>query len=201
MKKRLLSSLFILAFFSFLWNCSNPSNIEKQSSENAPSTVNYLDKGKQIAALSFATLSQRLQNAIQEGGIPIAIQYCNLAASPITDSLSNAHQATIRRTSLKYRNASNQPTELEQIVLEEYAKSMEEGQALQPILKQMRQHENFFFAPIIIQEPCLNCHGKLDGTLTLENHQIIKKYYPNDKAIGYVDGELRGIWSIQLSKK
>ena len=201
MKKPILSSLFILSFFTFLWNCSNPSNIEKQSSENTPSTVNYLDKGKQIAALSFATLSQRLQKAIQEGGIPNAIQYCNLAAHPITDSLSNAHQATIRRTSLKYRNASNQPTELEQTVLEEYAKNMEQGLPLQPILKQIGQQEKFFFAPILIQEPCLNCHGKLSENIVESNYQLLKNLYPEDKAIGYNKGELRGIWSIQFLDK
>ena len=160
----------------------------------------YLDKGKQIAAATFTALSQQLQKAVKEGGIPNAIQYCNLAAYPITDSLSQVHQAVIKRTSLKNRNPKNKTTEIERIVLKDFEKKTAEGQALKPIVKSLNDQTVTFYAPIQLNEFCLNCHGKLGETLTSENYTFIKKHYPEDKAIGYLSGELRGMWSIQLNK-
>jgi len=109
MKQHFLLGLFIIAFLGFLWSCTDVPNTKEQPSNDTSSNSIYLEKGKQIAAISFATLSQRLQKAIQEGGIPNAIQYCNLAAYPLTDSLSTAHSVIIRRTSLKERNPANKP--------------------------------------------------------------------------------------------
>lgn len=160
----------------------------------------YLGKGKQIAAVTFTALSQQLQKAVKEGGIPNAIQYCNLAAYQITDSLSQVHQAVIRRTSLKNRNSKNKATELEQIVLADFGKKAADGQALEPIVKPLDGQKIAFYAPIKLNDFCLNCHGKLGETLTDENYQLIKKHYPDDKVIGYASGELRGMWSIQLTK-
>lgn len=160
----------------------------------------YLDKGKQIAAATFAALSQLLQKAVKEGGIPNAIQYCNLAAYPITDSLSQVHQATIRRTSMKPRNSNNIPTKEEQVVLNEFTQKAAKGTPLSPIVKELDGQKIGFYAPITVNDFCLNCHGKVGQSITNENYQLIKKYYPNDKAIGYASGDLRGMWSIQLAE-
>lgn len=161
----------------------------------------YLDKGKQIAAATFTALSQELQRAVKEGGIPNAIQYCNIAAHPITDSLAQLHKATIRRTSLKNRSPENQATALEKTVLENFADKIADGQPLKPIIKPISNDKVAFYAPIKVNDFCLNCHGKLGENLAKENYQLIQKYYPNDKAIGYKSGDLRGMWSIQLAKQ
>ena len=47
---------------------------------------------------------------------------------------------------------------------------------------------------------CLKCHGKIGETLNEDDYTIIKKIYPDDKAIGYDNENLRGIWSIQFEK-
>ena len=202
MKNTFLYLTFLIGVSFCCLDCNNSSSQQENDIVlTSEESVMYLAKGKEVAAASFIALSQQLQKAVKEGGIPNAIQYCNVAALPITDSLAIQHQATIRRTSSKNRNTKNRPTDLEQSVLAEYAEKAKEGHDLKPIVKPLDDQKVVFYAPIKVNGFCLNCHGKLDGTLTLENHQIIKKYYPNDKAIGYVDGELRGIWSIQLSKK
>ncbi|MFK7984005.1 MAG: DUF3365 domain-containing protein [Saprospiraceae bacterium] len=201
MKNKALSVFFFLLLAFFFWDCKNTTPQEKEElAIKAEQEAIYLSKGKQIAASTFIALSQQLQKAVKEGGIPNAIQYCNLAAYPITDSLSQVHQAVTRRTSLRNRNPKNKATEIERIVLEDFEKRAAEGQSLKPVVKFLDEQKVAFYAPIKLNDFCLNCHGKLGETLTDENYTFIKKYYPEDKAIGYLSGDLRGMWSIQLTK-
>jgi cytochrome c551/c552 len=44
---------------------------------------------------------------------------------------------------------------------------------------------------------CIKCHGgKTD--ITESTQKMIAQKYPNDKAIGYQMGDLRGMWKIKL---
>ena len=102
------TKILLFTGISFLFAaCKNSSQSNKVSELSSKEREIYMEKGKQIAAETFTSLSQQLQKAVKEGGIPNAIQYCNLAALPITDSLAQKHKAIIRRTSLKTRNPKN----------------------------------------------------------------------------------------------
>ncbi|MCR9288258.1 MAG: DUF3365 domain-containing protein [Bacteroidetes bacterium] len=188
--------LFGVAFFSLILfqACENQSS----KKENTFDEKAMLEKGKQVAAKTFATLSGALQKAIKEGGIPNAIQYCKLNALSIKDSLSKAENATIRRTSLKIRNPEDTPTKSELKILNQYQQLEKEGKDIKPIVRQLESGNIIFYAPIRVNEFCLQCHGKIGETLTEENHQIIQNKYPTDQAIGYNMSDLRGIWSIEF---
>lgn len=161
----------------------------------------YIEKGKAIAGATFAALSGNLQAAMQEGGVSNAISYCNVQAYPLTDSLSQQHQATIRRTTLKPRNPKNAPDAAERAELEVYAQSVSKGEALGPNVELIDEQTVAFYAPIKMNAFCLQCHGKLGETLAEENYAAIKEHYPNDAAIGYMDGDLRGMWSIRFRRE
>jgi hypothetical protein len=202
--KNLIQISLLLFFFFSLINCSNSDSSEIRKEKTATKIqedTKHKEKGQQIAAATFAALSQNLQKAMKSGGVPNAVQFCNLAAYPITDSLSQTHNASIRRTSLKYRNPNNQPNDLEKSILETYAKEAIAGKALQPMIKHLDNQKIAFFAPIKTNDLCLKCHGKVGETLKEEHHQLIQKHYPTDKAIDYVSGELRGMWSIEWAEK
>lgn len=158
----------------------------------------YLEKGKAIAGATFTELSSRLQAAMQEGGVTLAVEYCQLNAFPLVDSLSKVHGADIRRTTLKVRNPKDKPSALEQEVLETYAQQDAKGETIGPIVKALEDQEVAFFAPIRTNAFCLQCHGKPGETLKEEDYALIRQHYPEDKAIGYQDGDLRGMWSIRF---
>lgn len=160
-----------------------------------------LEKGKNIAAKTFIALSSNLQKALKDGGISNAIQYCSLNALPIMDSLSKVENVKIRRTSLKVRNLKDSPTKTELAVLNQYHKSDKEGTEIKPLVQQLENQNITFYAPIRVNEFCLQCHGEIGETLTAENHLIIQNKYPEDKAIGYNAGDLRGIWSIEFESE
>jgi len=161
----------------------------------------YLQKGQMLAQQSFAALSGRLMAAIEQGGIPNAVKYCNVAALPLIDSLSNVHQANIRRTSLKVRNRQDVPQGWEKEVLEAYQILLAEGKKPTPMVKKLDQKRVAFAMPIFMAQPCLKCHGKLGQTLNEQHYTTIKQLYPQDQAIGYVDGDWRGMWSITFFTK
>ena len=161
----------------------------------------YLEKGKQIAGATFAVLSGQLQAALQEGGVPEAIRYCNINAFPLVDSLSKVYEADIKRTALRLRNPGNAPTEAESSVLEAYAKKHGKGETLNPMVQFNDQDVAVFYAPILVNEFCLNCHGKIGETLSEANYELIKSRYPQDAATGYMAGDLRGMWRISFKNR
>ena len=86
----------------------------------------------------------------------------------------------------------------EQTVLEQYQKQFEEGKELKPQVQSLDDNRVAFYAPIKVNSFCLQCHGVEGETLKEEDYIAIKASYPEDKAIGYVDGDLRGMWSIEF---
>jgi hypothetical protein len=188
---RILLSLFL---FGALLACTQPPS--NNLSETEKDT--YRNRGKEIAQSTFKVLSMNLSGAMQEGGVENAVQYCNLAAYPLVDSLSKVHQAEIRRTSLRVRNEKNQPTDAEKDVLNAYQEAFEKGEKLQP--RVLRVGEDIaFYAPIMIQPLCLKCHGEAGKDISEADLATIRQLYPNDRAIGFHEGDLRGMWSIRFS--
>ncbi len=195
-------ALALNIFLIGLSSCNTPS-----PQSNAPVELTeaeeqaYLERGKAMATQSFAVLSSQLQQALQKGGVEHAAAYCNTVAYPLVDSLSKANNAVIRRTSRKIRNPKDAPTELEAAMLGEYHARANAGAPLKPVVKPIDANTVAFYAPILMQALCLKCHGKLGETMAEEDYAIIKSLYPQDEAIGYAEGDLRGMWSITISDK
>jgi len=191
----------LIAFVSILFfsNCENTNTPNASTLKNVNQI--YLEKGKEIAASTFATLSSNLQKTMKNEGVSNAVKYCNLAAMPLVDSLSQIYNAEIRRTSFKIRNPKNNPTPLELEQLQVYQKQMNAGEKLQPLVKEIAASTIAFYAPIHIMPLCQKCHGKIDETLFIKDYKTIVQYYPNDKAIGYETGDWRGMWSISFEKE
>lgn len=155
----------------------------------------YISRGNAIAKLSFETLSGELQRALQKGGIDSALQYCNLRAYPITDSLSLAHQASIKRASTKVRNLRNKADELATFMIKGFGVDVSEGKPITPKLV-LKDDSVLFFKPIITQPLCLTCHGTPGKEVAFSTDSTIQKLYPRDKAVGYKNNEVRGVWRI-----
>lgn len=196
-KYYILAFLFAGMLLNFIACDSQPKQPETEATSQIE-TEKYLAKGQQIAGATFTALSGKLQAAMKEGGVPNAVEYCSLAAYPMVDSLSKVHGATIRRTSLEVRNPKDAPAPAERQVLDQYEKADAAGEELKPIAQQLEGGGVAFYAPIRVNELCLQCHGVLGETMTEENYAVIKETYPEDQAIGYADGDLRGMWSIEF---
>jgi hypothetical protein len=173
----------------------------KRVTESQIMTMAY-QQGAMIAQESQQALVSTLQKALQEGDIQKAIPFCNVNALPITDSLAREYNATIKRTALKIRNPKNEPDELEKQLLEAYQYTVEQGQSVKDNVQDLENGYMLYTKPIVLgNQLCLTCHGEVGKTVSEKNFQLIKKLYPKDQAIGFKPGDLRGMWSILLSKK
>ncbi len=158
--------------------------------------------GEQIAIASQKTLATNLKTAISQQGVEYAIKFCKLQAMPLTDSLSKKFAAQIRRTSLKIRNPANRPNDLESQILDAYQYNVENGLDLEANLQRIDQDYLLYTRPIVLDSPmCLSCHGGPGEQVTDEQIKLLVSLYPDDEAVGYQLGELRGMWSIVLSQK
>lgn len=194
----------LLAGASLLTACSGSS--EQATEQAAPSAPvadeqAVLAEGKNIAAQSFQALSTQLMAAMAEGGVPNAISYCSERAIPLTDSLSRAHNVFIRRTALKTRNPLNAPDPTERRILEEYASMMEKGGKPTPQATALSNGEILFTAPIILANTCQQCHGEPDKDISTDDYALIRSLYPEDQAVGFTEGSLRGMWAIRMYPK
>jgi hypothetical protein len=156
----------------------------------------YEQKGKQITAEVFETLSEQLTQQMQIGGTLQAIPYCNVTAVPVTRDLSDEHGVTIKRTSDLIRNPKNSATKRELDLMMHYKKLESEGNPLKAIIEKDTNEIVHFYAPIKLQKKCLACHGTVGKELTVKTDSILNELYPEDRAKGYSEGDLRGIWSI-----
>jgi hypothetical protein len=190
-----MKKLVYLIPFALLFACS--SKDASQTTEKIDSV--YLKKGNMIAKISFETISGELQKALANGGIENALHYCNERAYPITDSLAVANQVTIKRVSNKNRNPRNKADKMEEYLIKGFGIDLSEGNDLSPKVV-LKDDSVIFYKPIITQALCLNCHGTPGKEITFSNDSLIQSIYPRDKAVGYQENQLRGLWRIGFKK-
>ncbi len=157
------------------------------------------ERGMQIAQTTKAELGKNMMGQIQKNGVIAALDFCNIQALPITDSMATVHKAHIKRVTDKPRNPKNKANAAGLQYLENFKKQVAAGGEVKPITVQMGNKAEFYY-PIVTNSMCLKCHGtpgKELETLTLSK---ITKLYPTDKATGYTENEVRGIWSISFEK-
>ncbi|WP_457617401.1 Tll0287-like domain-containing protein [Lutibacter sp.] len=181
---------FLITLVSLI-SCTN--SLSKQEKKD------YLQKGKEIAKASFKELSNHLMSQMQMGGPAQAVPFCNVQAIPVTESLSNKYNVTIKRTSDKVRNPKNAPTKREQEVISTYKALKAKGEKLTPIVEIDAANKKHFYAPIIVNKKCLSCHGTKGEELSVKTDSLIKTMYPKDLAVDYKIGDVRGVWSITFN--
>lgn len=158
--------------------------------------------GDELAGKTQQLLGSNLKMALQESGPRGAIEFCNIQAYPLVDSVEANMDVKIKRTSLKTRNPDNRPGDLEKRILEAYQYNHEQDQALTANVQETEDGYLLYTKPIVIENPlCLNCHGKVGENVSQDTYQLIKELYPGDSATGFSKGDLRGMWSIRMAKK
>jgi hypothetical protein len=171
-----------------------------QTSLSDKELASYKEKGLLISKSTGKELSETLTHKMKSGGLIEAVEFCNAAALPITQQMSDKHGVLIKRTSLKTRNPLNKPSDNEIVVLKEFQVDLDKGITLEPKVELDQNGIANYYAPILVEKKCLICHGTLDQELSKAADSIIKSHYPKDLATGFKEGDLRGIWSISFSK-
>lgn len=163
----------------------------------------YSEEFRGYAKEYLLGLKSVLMKNMHEGGPLKAVTVCSDTASDLTKLYSDVMNLDVRRVSYKNRNSENYPDEFEQKGIDEFIKLLSENKLNEKteIIKKnnVNGEESIrYLKPILIEAPCLNCHGN-ENEINAEVKDVIMKNYPDDKAIGYKIGDLRG--AISITKK
>lgn len=146
------------------------------------------------------TLGGELKKAKKSGGATAAITVCNTKAGPLTALVNSKSDWEISRTSLKLRNPENAPDQWEKAALEEFARKANIGANLeklafsQVVVEEDGRKVFRMMKAIPVAEQCLACHG---SKMKPELADHLQKLYPEDKATGFSQGDLRGAFSLK----
>ncbi len=158
----------------------------------------WLKKGNEISALAQSVLLANVGNAIQKGGPEYAVEFCNLNAVSIVDSLNVVNNCEITRVSDKNRNSENfLKSETDKLIWQVLNKrNPEENQdTLIVVSKQI-----VYYKSIRTGMPaCLKCHGIPGQDISVSTLEKINKLYPKDLATGYNLNDFRGLWRISFN--
>ncbi len=144
------------------------------------------------------TLKATLQAAMQAGGPMNAIPVCHTEAPKIAQQMSEKYGVDIHRTSLKPR--ATPPVEWEMAVLEGFARQKADGKPVGELVwKEVAQVDDKptlrMMKAIGADAVCLSCHGAAVNPDVLAKIQML---YPNDKAVGFAEGDIRGAFSVSV---
>ncbi len=149
-----------------------------------------LEQSREIVREFQQRLKGELMAAVEAGGMAGAIGVCSDVAPAIASELSRESGARVRRTSSKVRNAANLPDEYERAVLERFEAQRDAGGENFAVAGDGRAR---YLRAIPAQGLCLGCHGTEIPAAVIEK---LDEKYPHDQARGYVEGDIRGAFSI-----
>ena len=164
-----------------------------------PTDAPPLEQALNMARATKSALGKQLMAALASGGPVHAVPFCNERAIPLTDSVSRALNARIRRVSDRPRNPENRAHGAEWDYLKTGHAALASGQSVEPAIS---HSDNAYIAyvPILTNAMCLQCHGTLDSEVQSETQARIAAAYPSDEATGYGANELRGMWVVEFAR-
>ncbi len=159
-----------------------------------------LAESRAAAGQLGSELKTRLMAVLSTQGPVAAVAVCADEAPAIAERLSAKTGATVGRTALKLRNPDNAPAAWQSDVLEAFAERLARDEDPAGIeFSTVTTDGGFrYMKPIVTAPACLTCHGTLSpGELA----DAITNIYPEDRATGFVPGELRGAFVVEWSKQ
>ena len=185
------------AFAAFAYAFLAFETMASVTSQNA--NVRHLeDKALGSITVFQSALKKELMGAMQKGGPKAAVEICNEKAPQIAEKVGLEENVTISRTSLKVRNPDNQPNDWEKVILDDFEKRKSHGEALNTMSAYQYDGEVFtYMKPIPMMGMCASCHG---ANVPKPLYEHINKFYPNDKAIGFKPGDIRGAFVVKIKQ-
>lgn len=173
--------------------------LEKNKYSTHSEELTPIEMGKQFAMQTKGVLGKNLLNAIKTKGVENALEFCSVNAIGLTDSVAQSLDAKIKRVSDKNRNPENAASEVELKYIFYVKELLARNE--KPIPQITEKDDRWIaYYPILMDQMCLQCHGKQNTEILPKTLSKIHELYPDDKATGYKLNELRGIWVVDMKK-
>lgn len=159
-----------------------------------------LSKAKLHINKSQSSLGKSLIFAIENQGSIEALEFCNEKAESILNESIMDDVISVKRVSNLNRNVKNTPNEEESNFLNRAKEILEEKKEILPKITRSDNSTTVYF-PILTNKMCLQCHGSPEKDIDNKLYTRIKELYPEDKAIGYKENQIRGMWVIEMKNE
>lgn len=183
-----LTRMFLLAFGALALNAVTAAE---------PDQAELTAEAKGLVKSFAGRLKPQLKQALAENGPVEAIAICADVAPTLASELAAESGWTIRRVSLKARNATDAaPDDWERGILQTFDERAAQG-AKPPELNTaaIRDGQFRYMQAQGVEGLCLLCHGQ---NISEPVQSALQKHYPQDAATDYVLGQVRG--AISLSR-
>jgi cytochrome c553 len=191
MRKYTLATLSLLVSYSIAY-ADMPVNSPEQ---------NMLGEAKKLSAEFVQKLGGILKQQLESAGTESALSVCKDVAPAMSAQYSN-DKRIVKRVSLKPRNSSIGVADAwEANQLKQFDMAAASGKPAAEIETHAvidEQDGRWFryMKAIPTQAMCLQCHGGADN-IQPNVQTLLKQLYPNDLAVGYKVGEIRGAISVK----
>ena len=172
-----------------------------EKNQDVQLTENQKIEMRNAASEFMGLLKSTLINQIKSEGVLSAVDVCSDTAQVLTNEFGLMKGVYIKRVSFKNRNNNNVPDGFEAKVLKDFDQRDNEGLLTTDteyfeITKENDHNYLRYMKPIKIGAACLLCHGN-EQNISPEVRALITKRYPDDKAVDYNNGDLRGAVSVK----
>ena len=160
--------------------------------------VNKIALEEQAKAATQAlggALKVELEAAMKADGPVAAMSICQIKATELAKAISDNQGMAVKRVSLKNRNPEmGVANEWQTKVLNDFETRKAAGEAPETLTySRVVDHEFRFMKAIPTTAVCLVCHGaNLNPAVTAK----LTELYPQDKATGYKEGDVRGAFVV-----
>lgn len=148
-----------------------------------------LERAEQARNLLAGTLMAALTEELEVGGPAGAVDICRDMAPMLSAHAQEESGVRIGRTSHRLRNPDNRPPD--------WAAEIVDGRVTDLTTLVGPDGELGVMMPIRVAAPCLACHGPREA-LDEAVRASISEAYPNDQAVGFAEGDLRGWFWVEV---
>lgn len=176
-----------------LEGCTNRTGAEEQAAMAA--------NARNAAAALASGLGAELKAALAESGPDGAISVCKTRAPQLAAAVSQRFGVEVKRVSPKNRNPAGVPDAWEAAAQAHLERRLAGGEELESLdtwqIVATADGKQFRYARALPTQPlCLLCHGSATDIPDVVKVRLATDY-PQDKAIGYGPGTVRGIISVK----
>ncbi|HNQ03063.1 MAG TPA: DUF3365 domain-containing protein [Thiobacillaceae bacterium] len=177
----------------FLAGCSTLPSTDRQAQ--------MADEARATAMGLMQTLGGELKNHMAADGPANAIGVCKDLAPAIAKDASQRTGMMIKRVSTKNRNPKGVPDAWEAAAISDFEKRLAAGEKVERLetytVVEDGGKQTFRYAKALVtQAMCLECHGAPENMRDDVKAKLVQEY-PNDKAVGYSAGQVRGIITMR----
>jgi hypothetical protein len=194
-----LAGIALLALLG-LAGCESPKPAAATAPAQPPD-LSWVPEARQVAQSVPPRLLTVLQEEMARGGPEGAMQVCRDKAPALAREASEKSGWAIRRVSLRNRNPRAVPDAWERAALDDFdrraaAKEPPGGLERADIVVENGQPMQRYIRALPTVDLCLQCHGTAERVSPAVKARL-KDLYPDDRAIGYQAGEIRGAITLK----